>query len=538
MIISKIRICNFKSIYGVFELDFNTIHGFWKIEGPVGAGKTTIGEAIIFGLFGDVRGKNQKELISWGEKKGFVEIECISAGKMLNIHRDISSDLTVIVDGSPIVFTNKKDAQRQLEKEYYDISRLTIETLCIISFNNFKSLSNLNPKETRAFLDQIFGFSLLTECTDICKQEKKDTENKLYSIESKIYSIESQINKINQISNTAIIAGDLAITKEKISELSQKKSEENTKYQVWYNSQQDILRSKKDNLVKIKTLGVNKANEIKFIEQGTCPTCGAAIDQSTLTEKKNERKTLLEAYGNIKSDIELFEKLFNEQKEKFLENIKKYDIELSEYKSLKIKLEEQEKRNKINLSEIDNLKSEKTIEDKNLNSTKTDLQQWAQLQDFFANDMRQKILASFIPELNNAVQQYMSMLGLSYIVEFDEQFNCNIRLININRAVSISSLSTGQLKTVDMCIILGVLKVIFSKINFNIMFLDELFSNLDSNLRNDVCSILKNELRENSTVFIISHQEIDNEDFDGKIKVSLDYNDSKKKSSYSVKFYE
>ena len=59
MYIDKIRIENFKSIYDPIELDFNNIKGLWKINGDVGSGKTTISEAVIFGLFGSIKGKNQ-----------------------------------------------------------------------------------------------------------------------------------------------------------------------------------------------------------------------------------------------------------------------------------------------------------------------------------------------------------------------------------------------------------------------------------------------------------------------------------------------
>jgi DNA repair exonuclease SbcCD ATPase subunit len=50
MYIEKIKIENFKSIYDPLELDFTNIKGLWKINGDVGSGKTTIGEAVIFGL--------------------------------------------------------------------------------------------------------------------------------------------------------------------------------------------------------------------------------------------------------------------------------------------------------------------------------------------------------------------------------------------------------------------------------------------------------------------------------------------------------
>ena len=68
MYIHKIKITGFKSIYDTTEFNFDDIKGFWKISGAVGVGKTTIGEAIIFGLFGSVNGKNNSDLISWGLK--------------------------------------------------------------------------------------------------------------------------------------------------------------------------------------------------------------------------------------------------------------------------------------------------------------------------------------------------------------------------------------------------------------------------------------------------------------------------------------
>jgi ABC-type multidrug transport system ATPase subunit len=123
------------------------------------------------------------------------------------------------------------------------------------------------------------------------------------------------------------------------------------------------------------------------------------------------------------------------------------------------------------------------------------------------------------------------------VIEFDNQFKCTIKLFGLDRNINISSLSTGQLKTIDMCIILGVLKVIFSGVNFNIMFLDELFSNMDADLRSKVCNVLKSEIKENQTIFIISHQEISDANFDGAINAKLTYSNGVEKTNYSVKSY-
>ena len=108
------------------------------------------------------------------------------------------------------------------------------------------------------------------------------------------------------------------------------------------------------------------------------------------------------------------------------------------------------------------------------------------------------------------------------MVEFDSNFKCNISLCGIDKDIPVSSLSTGQLKTVDMVIILGVLGTVIGSNGINILFLDELFSNLDAGLRNEMCSVLRESLQPDSTIFIISHTDLEDKYFDGNIHMKLE----------------
>ena len=49
MIINKIRIKNFGSLYGVHEFNFNELKGMIKLSGPIGSGKTMLLNSILFG---------------------------------------------------------------------------------------------------------------------------------------------------------------------------------------------------------------------------------------------------------------------------------------------------------------------------------------------------------------------------------------------------------------------------------------------------------------------------------------------------------
>lgn len=537
MKINKIIINNFKSIYGSLELNFNDIKGFWKISGAIGAGKTTIGEAIVFGLFGDVKGKNNKELISWGKKNGSVYIECTAKGYYLQIHRDICGELKILVDSKPIIYTNKRDAQKQLETTYYDISRVTIEMLCIISFNNFKSLSNMTPSDIRTFLDQVFGFSKLTNYVEICKIENKKADHLLNDKINKKNNLQAQIEKIKKLSEIQHIDGDINNIKSEITKLNDKIKDIDLERANKLVDIKSKLKTYQEELSKIRIIGENKSKEIKFIEQGKCPTCGADIDQSQLEIKKYEREELLSHYKIVSEQIKNFTQIITDINSEYKKKIEIENNNKTEFSRLLIRLEEQIKRNKINVSEIEGIKKEILEIENEINNIRIDLQEWSQLIENLSNNIKQHILASFIPSLNSCIQEYISQFNMHYTVEFDNQFNCAIKMFGIDNVISTSSLSTGQLKTVDMCIILGVLKVIFSKINFNILLLDELFSNFDSAMHTIACGILKNELKENQSIFIISHQEISDNLFDGSIKAKLNFNNGQEESTYVIESY-
>ena len=535
MYIQKIRIENFKSIYDPIEIDFSIVNGFWKISGSVGAGKTSIGEAIIYGLFGSVGGKNQADLISWGRKHGMIEIWCTSKARNIYIKRELNSygqsPIYVEVDGEELIFTNKRNAQQQLESEYFDTSRVTLELLCIISFNNFKSLATLNSSDTKKFLDQVLGFYTLSEYADICKQFRSDNQSQISLISNTIEKLESQVKKLEELSRMEVINGDIVSVKQEINSLMSIKEQlsNDIKQEICVTKdKQKELNGKKITLV---TLGKNKKQEIDFLEKGICPTCGAKIDQSQLEIKKQEREALLEQYNIIdKQCKEVLEELAKLD-EKYSININEYNAKINESKTLLTRLEEQAKRIKINTSEIEIIKQNINGNEELLNKYQGEDAEWEQLYNILSVQVRSKILQSFIPALNKNILKYVQRLHLPYIVEFDSNFKCNISICGMDKDVPVSSLSTGQLKTVDMVIILGVLGTIIGSNGINILFLDELFSNLDAGLRNEMCSVLRESLKPDSTIFIISHTDLEDKYFDGNIYMKLEVKDQYEKHS-------
>lgn len=535
MYIQKIKVERFKSFYEPYELDFDKVKGLWKVSGSVGSGKTTIGEAILFGLFGSISGKNNGDLVSWGQKSGIVELWCRSNSRNIYIKREVfsagHSKIYVEVDGEELIFTNKRDAQQQLETEYYDVSKVTMELLCIISFNNFKSLATLNTADTKKFLDQVLGFYTLTEYADVCKQFKQENDSKLNLINRQISSLSAQIDKLNEMSNIELIEGDINELTNIGKSIQDQISNSRNIYDEEKARLSKIDTELRDEATKIKTLGAAKAKEIAFIEKGVCPTCGAPIDQSQLETKKMEKDVLLKQYNDLVEKIKSNGTLIQENLNSYNNAVKPLKEDLDNTKAQIVRLKEQAKRKNVNQEEIDRLQLEKNNFTKDYDITSADSLSWERLCNILSNDVRAKILESFIPALNKNIMKYATELHQPYIVSFDNSFKCSVSLCGYGENIPLSSLSTGQLKTVDMMIILGVLGTVIGSTSANVIFLDELFSNLDGGLRNDMCSVLHNFISENDTMFVISHQDLNEQYFNGTLKLHIDHKGQYEKHS-------
>ena len=527
MRIQRLKVNNFKSLYGTFEMDFEKdIKGMWKIVGPVGSGKTTLGEAIIFGLFGTVKNKNNDSLISWGEKHALVELWCESKGKHIYINREINSygqsPISVKIDGEDLIYTDKRDIQSQLENEYYDISRTTVELLCVISFNNFKSLASLNTQDSRKFLDNVLGFAALTKYVEAGKVLRNENSMKMNEIQYLIGQCEAQIQKINELTNLEIISGDIQEVKKDIEAGNKRVQEQKDIYEKTVREARKVIEESSAELASVKALGVNKKKEIDFIKKGTCPTCGAPIDQSMLSVKEQEREVLLKQYTVVNERLTQEKLVPGQIRDKYESEVGPIREELERNKALLIRLQEQAKRAQVNSGEIDKIEQQLKGHEAELENVQFEDQQWELLLDLLGNDVRSSILSSFIPVLNENIMKYSQRLRQRYIIQFDNQFKCQIKLPGTDEDIPVSSLSTGQLKTVDMIIIMSILGTVMGSNSLNIVFLDELFSNMHSELRNEMSWMLRDNMQPDETIFVVSHYEINEGFFDGTIKISLE----------------
>lgn len=550
MIIHNIKIENFKSLYGVHSFDFDKCKGLIKLSGPIGAGKTSLAEAIIWGLFGTVKGQNNGNLISWNEKYCEVEINLTSKGKDIHIIRNIKEPLIIEVNGKTLAASNKRDTQGIFEEELLDIPKLAIIKMCIISFNQFNSLANMNPGETKQFLDEIFGFKLFSDYNDQIIIERKNQQNENIKLQALYQDALSQIE--NLTSKKALQTNELAssidinsLSKQRENYIVQGKAEREKQNNII--AERDGKKKEIDKLIReaqskmsgAAALGKQAKEHYNTFKSGVCPTCGQKIDESHIEHHKEEMNKYASEYREWEAKAKEYEikktNITTEYQPKIdactvaMDNLRKLigviDAEIKSYNdSVKLLNENYDELIRDQERKSNNIKEQ-------LDKSDLEICEWNDMNILFTKTLRYNLLESLIPHINKSIQFFINKLDQSFKVEYDQEFKAHIYVDGWDREISYNNLSTGQKKTLDLAIIFGILQNIVSTVDMNIIFLDELFSNMDADTRNIMLSLLNETMSQDKSIFIVNHAEMQDDCFKHKIRVRLE----NKKLNYKIK---
>ena len=550
MIIKKLILNNFKS-FPDQTIDFTKLpNGFIHIQGKIGSGKTSLGEAILFGLYGTIRGKTNKSLLSWGCLKGSVELEIEnSRGNIIHIirgmHRYHSSKLLITIykdkdnTGEPPIIldgSNKVDIQKTLETEYYDIPSYIMDMLCIISFNNFKSLSTLNTKDSRQLLDFLLGLDQLNPTIEKIKNKLGINKEKLIELNTKL-SIKQDLDKQNQqqildlenqildleTGKTKFLDSNdyLDLTKNILPDLKDKIKKKEDKFKEY-----GILINNLNKNIKVLTKNHLKHNPNEVCN---CPTCNQPVNESVIDNIKIEISGLENLQNTIKLELNELSKVFQEKETElrigFTEPLGILNKKIEE---CKIKLKHLQTSLESLLKKDGNGNNNNNVLslEQDILSTERESILLQELLDQLTKEVRSKIIAQFVPLLNQHIENYSSQLALPYQPYFTgNEFECKIRNLNQDD-IDITSLSTGQTKSVDMIVILSIITTILHQNSLNILFLDELFTNLDNGIKYKLINILKSSLP-GKKILAISHENFPDSILDGTLKIDYNYPHSK-----------
>lgn len=541
MIIHSIKITNFKSIYGTQTFNFDNLKGLIKLSGPIGAGKTTIAEAILWGLYGTVKGQNNGQLVAWNTKSCEIEINLTSKNKDIHIIRNIHEPLIVEINGKTLSASNKRNTQEILEEEIYDVPKLAITKMCVISFNAFNSLAAMNPAETKVFLDEIFGFKLFSDYNNEVIIERKSQQNEKIKLQSIYDENISQIENLKKKQNSQTTQLKESLNIDEIEEkreflvnqgisLKNKKTDiknERDNTNKNYESKIQVYVAK---MTEAATLGKQAKNHYNTFKSGICPTCGQKIDQSHIDEYKSK----MEGYAKIYRENEAEKKKLEEEKQNtynlYLTKMNNCDVEMDSLRKQISAIDAELKSYNDSVQLIQDNYDELIREYENkakrikeeLDKCDIEIGEWNEMNELFTKTLRYNLLETLIPHINKSIQFFINKLDQSYKIQYDQEFKPHIFVDGWDKEIAYNNLSTGQRKTLDLAIIFGILKNVIASVDFNVFVLDELFSNMDSDTRNVMLNLLKETMSEDKAIFVINHAEMADDYFKHKIRVYIE----------------
>ena len=512
------------------------------IIGENGAGKSTILDALCFGLFGKpFRNINKSQLLNTvNASSAMVEVEFRIGSKDIKVRRGIKPNVfEIYVNGKMYnQDANARDYQKYLEQQILKLNYRSFTQVVILGSSTFVPFMQLKARHRREVVNEILDIQIFSIMNLLMRERIKQTTADLRENEyqhdlasEKItmqekYIEDTKKNKKKLITEkTNLIAGNeeeifkqeaenkiLGVTNDAY--LNQISDMDKVKEQ--YNKMKDIrstLREKKNSNEKM----------LKFFEDNDdCPTCEQPLDNAEdmirskhkevekFTKALDELQDVLEGSKNRQSEInEILEKIrANEvktaQSNSSIRELEKFNATLaSEIETLQsgtVTKEEETKLKKLKKDfaffdkEKDKLKEELTYSEAARNM----------LQD---TGIKTKVIKKYLPIMNKLINTYLNSMEFYVNFTLDENFNETIKS-RYRDEFTYASFSEGEKMRIDLALLFTWRAVAKMKnsTNTNLLILDEIFdSSLDGTGTDEFLKILNTLGDEN--VFVISHKQ-------------------------------
>jgi len=506
-------------------------------------------ESFEYVLYGKVKsGKSKK----WhklstlpnrinGELLNTIKFE--SLGTEVEVKRGISPNLLELWENGVLnERAGKGNIDEKIEK-YIGIDIETFKSFISMSINDFKNFISLTNEEKQLLLDKLFNLEVINILNDILKELNKSNKTRLSSLTSEISALDESVESIKRSIARAIEKEkeniqseiddilakmnskkeDYKLLKEKVDKIKEKESQLN-----------DELDSEKKQYINTQNDIKNVQREIDLYDSGKCPTCRTDFNSThfislrqTLVEKRTGFEQIkLEIEGNIKSLKEKKVKL-GEISEKTTQAFNDINYLLRNYKSEVEKLQMKKKREdlseSVNISEfqtsITELEEKKNISSLNSTICKEKEMYYKELNRIFGEDgVKKSIISGIIKPINHFISENVKKMHLNFEVRLNETFTAEIK--SLGNSVEHDTLSTGETKLINLCVLVAYLMLIRSRKNLNILFLDEVFSSIDIENIDKIITLLKSFSNEyNINIFVVHHAILNQEMFDRVIKI-------------------
>ena len=540
----KVRWKNFLSTGNTFTEIELTRNPSTLIIGENGSGKSTILDALCFGLFGKpFRNINKPQLINSVNNNGLVvEVEFTVGSRNYKVVRGIKPNVFEIYNNRKPLNqeANVRDYQKILEQQILKLNYRSFTQVVILGSSTFIPFMQLPAKHRREVVEEILDIQIFSLMNMLLKLKLKDLQEELVSIDNrydltieKISLQENYIDDLKKNKNKFIKTKKEAIksnTKVIQSRTSERKELENANvvFLEQIKDQQQVEQKE----TKLKDLRATLAEKHKahssmldfFDNNADCPTCQQHIDEVFKEEMTVQQKQEVEKYQTgiekMKSELSFTKQRLKDIKEvadKIRDNqlsIAQLNTSIIELEKFNTKLEtEIESFNngsvgKIDTDKLKNLKKEYKKIDGERQSAKEE-RNYVEAAKIMLQDtgIKTKIIKQYLPIMNKLINKYLTSMEFYINFTLNENFEETIKS-RYRDEFTYASFSEGEKMRIDLALLFTwrAIAKMKNSTNTNLLMLDEIFdSSLDNTGTDEFLKILNTLAGEN--VFVISHKQ-------------------------------
>ena len=526
------------------QIDLNK-HPSTLIIGDNGSGKSTVLDALTFGLFGKPFRRIKKDQLvnSVNGRDCKVEVEFSIGRKKFLIRRSIRPNKFEIYINEKLLNqdASARDYQKHLENTILKLNHRSFTQVVVLGSSSFVPFMQLTASARREVVEEILDIKIFSLMNVLLKMKSKDNKERLKDI-----SYENSLldHKVKMQEDKIVEAKDASKTSLKSLENKVKKNQNDmvmlekeinslkgliTEWETDVLPKQKKLESDRSELNNIKykmdLKSVTAKKDIEFFQNNdNCPTCKQHIDEefkSTAIEERTD-KMITSACSLVRLDEQLkemdartglYEKIANDNREYEVDSAKKAaSIESIMDFNQQVVKQINDIQTAGNFLEEDKTRLREYREDsKKLQKEKEKIGDQANylniakqlLQD---SGIKTKIIKKYLPIMNKLVNSYLNQLEFQVKFELDEQFNETIKSRHRDE-FGYANFSEGEKMRIDLALLFTWRQVAKMKnsTNTNLLILDEIFdSSLDVNGTDEFLKILNTLSNENT--FIISHK--------------------------------
>jgi DNA repair exonuclease SbcCD ATPase subunit len=545
IVFEKVRWKNFLSTGTYFtEIQLNKSPNT-LIIGQNGAGKSTILDALCFGLFGKpFRKINKPNLLnSINQQQAVVEIEFTIGKKMYKVTRGIKPNVFEINCNGQLLNQDaaSRDYQEILEKQILKLNYKSFTQIVILGSASFVPFMQLSAADRRLIIEDLLDIQIFSSMNAIVKDKLssiKDSSQKLkYEMDLTAEKIKMQKESIEEH------------RKHNDAEIEKKKSEIRASIDQTFTLQRDIeliqkhinvlqskiadqmaIQRKSAKLVQLESKLETRLKKIDkevvfYHDHDNCPTCKQGIDHDFRTQ---QIVTLNETKGQVDTALKDIEKQIEETNAR-IELIQKINTHISEHNNEIVKHNSTISAVRSYISkieqEISDLSSKKdSLEDENakLKELKSQLAELVKTQEELSIEkhyydyssvllkdtgIKTKIIKQYLPIMNKLINKYLTAMDFFVNFNINENFEETIKSRHRDE-FSYANFSEGEKMRIDLALLFTWRQIakLKNSTNTNLLILDEVFdSSLDTTGTEEFLKLI-HEMGTDTNVFVISHK--------------------------------